>query len=1219
MNPIPRITAILVFLGSLATLVHSAPSDRELKEMLDTADRTRFSGAFCIMLRGLPPAEIPAFRKHLTDGLLEQGFPRRHAWQALGLTDTRWAETDPDGYLKACKDGLKEVPVAGRITALRQCLKSGVKPALDAFNDLGRPTDLSLVFLPELAASDPEAALTELTTRQTPPAGLDHAVLKAWAAKDVAAAWNAIPRFPKLASPESYPSETTIRRGIVLAAAATKDPAAALALASDLSPTERAAAVSRAIERCTVPETALALARAVDTETVWRAFAVNVRYGADDETLRKLLEILPENHRRAALTELFTHDRFPDEPAARFATRIPLLPDSTLRRDMFAAAMAVRPVHEHRLPVNLAEAGSVIMPDLLATPGTFPDLGPLTIAMVQRGQTTGVADYLSHSRAAGDRDATIHELAKVWPRKRLATDAIRFLKDSVKAVRRLGEDLSCALISSDPVTAFQALSPISGESEEADSAISRATDELISSAGKDPAKVEALLKTLPDVTRRERALRRFTVSRMALLPPAEAFASFRTLIENNTPSELRTYANAYTQIASRPEPEFDALINSLPDKFVSHRDELLTDRSEMYLSNGMEREGLAALRGIRDENQFTENLSRILADPRKYPLSDWETVFTIIAGRADSNKSNALLDRAVQSMIESDANAAIALAEHTDNPAIRNALARELEKPENRRPNIAEAEDWFKAVEMGLDKPQGKQLAIKAVNEMARTNPAKALRDLLQTGPSALRSEFVLPIADALMVRDPEAAFRLYLAEPSLLADRLASILSRWAHTSPAQATKASLGLSNPTHRAQALQVALSRWLETDESAALGWTRSLPPGPDRETCLNHAANFFHQTQPRRALAIHRETHPRSPTLLTAIAAMLAETNYAEAATIMLESAETGEPGALRGEWQRIIVPWLDSDPSGATAFLAKLEPPATGDSTARSIHVRELNRGLANGLRSVPKLRPQPANLPPSAFLSVYPSNDNTPRSPFPLPEADFKERLATISAMPASHGKVREVNDLILRVLATATDHEFLQILALCNSWDPDNAGFNPVQTPLGTVLSHLLTHAPDRIPALFKLIAAETPEFLGIAVDRLFSEQVRSPGTPEANASILTMLPKEDRVRIFERHLLDRPPSYPAIQDAILNPDRNQSTTLAKSADPIRRFLTGNLSDTLAAAATGPDTDSLVIRILAAFPDAASANAALSAIPDAPSRERAAAWLRAIHPPTD
>lgn len=172
-------------------------------------------------------------------------------------------------------------------------------------------------------------------------------------------------------------------------------------------------------------------------------------------------------------------------------------------------------------------------------------------------------------------------------------------------------------------------------------------------------------------------------------------------------------------------------------------------------------------------------------------------------------------------------------------------------------------------------------------------------------------------------------------AEESEISARCALVLSSqglggalaWAEKS-----------SSDLHRYAAFQALAYEVAGTDapEAMSLAWER-LPPGPEREAAVLHAARQWAEMDPQRAVdwAVSLPDQPESDRLRAAVVIELAEADGAQAASLAARLLESNEEQAraLVGIAQR----WAQQDPAHAAAWVMQASPGAARDAAMRNL------------------------------------------------------------------------------------------------------------------------------------------------------------------------------------------------------------------------------------------------------------------------------------------
>ena len=928
-----RVFSILFSWALAAIAWADVPADPRLKEILDLPDEQEFTGRFCKFLLEVPAPGFREFRNGLQQGMEEKSLSRRHAWRALGLADTRWVELDLPGYVSACKAGGMQIPADGKFHAVMRALETDPEAAMRWFVELGLDKnmgDAAAGFMARLAEMDPQRAVgffMGLKEHSRFVAGAA-AILRSWAKKDADAAWAGLKTWPqRAAEPGVYPpnpGETDNLRAVVCGEVARKDPARAERLFESIeSLPERARARKRFLRNLgtTHPELALEFALKWNTPAAWEDFTLAASYGTAGETLRRLLEVLPKEHVERCLVKFFTTDEDPLLPVFQHAGLVTILPDKALRHAMILAMLGTEDRHRRPLPVALTEVVFDNGLELLA--GGIPDNVRLRILAVMVGRDYQVVlPWLRQLREAQWKPF-VDDVARSWPDGRLADDTRRLLVGESPLELELGKKLAERWWDKDPVGAFPQVIGKHGAQLVYDIDF----EQFLRGCGGDVTRMQEMLSSIPDEPARRVALERLKLWSLGSEPAAAVLAEVLEVLKQ--PGNIRDTDSACGLVAYHEDPGMDALIAGIPDERVADRDKLLAMRASYLMGKGAQDRALPLWRQVRDDRVWMVSFERFTStgDPRR--IRNWESLVEMVTARPASKERTAAI-KSISGMIARHAQKeGLEIAGKTTCDELRAFLLTELAEriqdpklyetgmrlvnglPENEanstvRPawrmatvRIDPAAAWAQAVGLGLETEEGGRIGRMAIERLAQDDAKAALALLIQTGKSALRTEFFRPVALALVSRDPAAAFKsARMMPPDVSREILSSAVSAWAKTAPEEACRASWGIEQARLRDACLQNALRIWLDADVDAAVAWIKALDDPGFRQAGMNAAMEFLAQKHPVKAAALCLEFRPERELagIAGVIASALAESDYEEACHFLTKAAVGADVG-----------------------------------------------------------------------------------------------------------------------------------------------------------------------------------------------------------------------------------------------------------------------------------------------------------------------------------
>lgn len=1198
---------LIPLLLSTAMLHAAVPAmdDAALAKLLDTPDQTQFTGAFARFLLELPPAGLPGFRAKLTAGLLDKKLPRRHAWTALGLTDSRWVETDAAGFIAACEHGLKEVPAVGVRRALVRLVATDPDEAVRVWRALKLDKDLSYHtpgLLGALAAKDPQRAIALF--KELPPPGLfaepvAQAMISTWLDAGIDVAWQRLGELPP--PPEEQPHQ---RRVTVCAAAARQDPAKAIALLESVAAADQRAAIQAALlyqlGRDEAP-LALALARRIDTAAAWQGFATRARFGSDEATLRQLLAVLPAQHAEASLTAFFTFDD-PVMPAFPNSRVLALLPDAALRRSMIVAIAVASDKRMQPLPAAVADAAAAIGPAVLEAPTPERAAAKLLAAMLASNPPALLPWMLALSEAGWRARASW--IVNSWPTSRLAGDSVKLLAASHPRERELGMRLTDRWWCTAPVEALPVLrDKITDElARRIDSAL------LLRQCGGDPRQALALLDIIPDAAARITARRSFLLWQSTWLPPREAVELVLRIVDDPATHDQPAIANAF---AARPEPEIDDLLKAIPADRHEHRDLLIARRAVHLTISGHAARALALWPAITEHDCFSGQLEDCLTrDCSRFTA--WGELVRMVAARPGPADDSHLTQALAAALAKACGPQAPAIAEAAGSAPVAAALAQAMK--ELPRPPAEARHTWEDAVELGLATADGRALGVKTMRQLAATDPRAALATLIKTGESALQPEFLQPVLRRLAPLDPPAAFEFALQLPPACGHPLmATIIDEWLRIDPRAACAACAKLPPFKGQEAFLTNTIGTWLQMEPASALTWIEALPAGPLRADGIAAAILQLRVGQARRAADLFLANltllsdmrRSRLGDLAAGIAQHLANVQYQLACGFLETTALHAIEPALASSWQTHLLQWFDADPIAAAAYLkARPATPA----------MRELTRGLDTKLppRFLTELNGWQPALPgtgsnESTRAGRAPSGDRprtlTPgqfaaarKAAFELPPGTRDHAILELIQHLLNHGPQADLMPLVDEVAAMVGKG--------CDNHLPVRC--------VAAITSHYLEHDPPQLHPFLLALATAHPALLESAAATSLQNPATTPAPSAQALAVLLLVPPAQRAALlgqFLNHGGVLPDAFP--QD-LLAPGQPLPNNDIR-ARVIASLAAARPNDALLAAVLLPATtaDPLVRGVLAMFPDPIAAATAIDAIPDPVAARRARAWL--------
>jgi len=1111
--------AVLAVILEVSAPAASGPDDARLQEILDTPDEQVFTGKFSHLLLEISAPQIRAFRESLEQGMVKQTLARRHSWKALGLADMRWAELDTPGFAAACKEGKMQDPHNGQLYAVMRQMESDVESSIRLYRDFGLDRNKNYwppEFLTALAAKDPQRAVAlfkELLEARRSTGDVT-AIIRVWADHDPDAAWLAIANFPKTQQDELRP----YWHALVCAAAARKDPAHARRLLDSVgSAADRSRIQDLFMRQLGVSDAVLALdfARKADTPGTWITFTLSVCYGTDDETLLRLLEVLPKEVLQPCLVAYFTRNENPLLPPLRHARLLPALPDKELRRAVILAITATKTDSNSSLPAAVADAAIAYGLDILSD--KTPDLQRKLLfnaMLIKRPDV--VLPWMFKLREV-EWDEFASAATRCWPQARLAEATRRFIVSDNPRESAFGCKLAERWWRSDPVGAFPDVIAKLGMLL----ANNMDCKQMLTACGGDAKRVEALLATIPDRDARQTALTNFQQEMVEYLPPREALASLLAMLEQQ---DIRKLDGATGCVTGRKDPEMDALICGIPDSRQKDRDHLVAKRACHLASTGEEERALTLWRSVRDDAVLLTSVLLLNHYGVSVRLKDWADLLEMVAARPASSGKTPAIEELSRACVRYARDQALAIAGKTSSVELRNCLLVEIarrvqdkklfvsgmdlvrrlpEDQENAEVHKAwrdveacldPVSAWQQAVKIGLETPDGLQLGRRVMERMARDEPKAALALLMKAGTFALREEFLSLITKGLATKDPASVFRIACDMPDRSGrETLLLAVSEWSKIDCKAACLACLQVIARDSSRRLLDIPLGIWLQSDADAAVLWIKGLADPAVRTIYLRYAAVRILSDNPEMSAGLYLDSPPddASAALAGIISNQLAKDDYAKGCGFLLKVAREIPVGGVRSAWQEILVRWCEIDPATASAFLISQEKSPLTDF---------LNAGL--GEKLLPRFKVPLAQWAHTPLLVTHPEDGmdapvRQPKSLSALPSGSGREMMFAME-----HGNLEG----LARSIASGGEIP----LELTDAFIQQEPGKSPLAANLAALNVALLQRDPAQ--ALLAAIQLPGPEY-----DPLVCRILTSFASPIAADAAIKLIPNPaDRQRV-------------------------------------------------------------------------------------------------------
>jgi hypothetical protein len=907
---------LLALLGCcLPALSFPTADDPEFKELLELPSELRFTARFGSTLLEIPAAEIPAFRESLVRDLNDKKIPDNHASRAIRLTDTHWAESDTAGFLRAIEAGLKDPHHSARLRATCLLLDSDVDAAIRTACDFGFSYGSMELFAEQLAAKDPQRAFALFTERaiDSKTAFSPVPMFLHWAETDADAAWTALNSLGENPRLNHYLSSS---RTAVAAHFARRDLPTALRLIDLLDPPHAKAETTRAmiasITRDDIPA-ALGICRKLDTKDAWLGFARSVHTPDDRETIRILLESLPTAHRNEGLAVFFSYDD-PVLPAFRNAQLIPLLKDPALRRKALLDLVETHMANAYKpMPDAVVDAALAMTADILGPATPLPQRQHLLRQMLRRDPMAVLPWILALSDA--EYSSFQEDIRKAWPDERLAMDIPALLAHEHPRARAIGTRLLDDGLWSKPADVLAIAV------RHAPERIAKEMNVYVlhKQMGEDFPNAEAQLREIADPAARTAALRAYALWSIGRLPPAQAKAMAQEYLQKNPKEDPKDILSTSRHAAGRgirrrhrhhPRPAGTGQgRETRPARPRTFPQERGTTRAPAPQGHPLRQRVL--LRTLLPQQQRTGHHHALGRFPRPhrrtprcaYPKGCHRSLRPDARGKPERQAPQ--------------------IVARVSNKKFRDAFSTAVAL---RTPPSKDADTWARAIKLGLTTDAGRTLGVKAIRIMANQDPKSAINTLLQSGPDAMRPEFVQPVMEKLVLDDPPAAFALLKSFPSETSGAsLSTILSEWSRIDPQAACQAAVSLP-AENAARHLGSTVESWLGQDAQAARSWIFSLPQGPARQAALTAMIQQLSSSAPHEAaeLFLKEFSPPLSDSLANRIASGMSQTSYPAACQFLIGLDGKIEARRFSNTWLSILRDWSASDPDSAARFLESM-------------------------------------------------------------------------------------------------------------------------------------------------------------------------------------------------------------------------------------------------------------------------------------------------------
>lgn len=1183
----------LAFLACcLPALAFPTAGDPEFHGLFEVQQDLRFTSRFGAVLLEIPAADLPQFRETLAQDLSEKKFPQRHASRALGLTDTRWAESDTAGFIAATKAGLKNPHYLGRLRAACLLLESDIDAAIQTARDFGLIQNAMADFSVQLVAKDPKRAFELYKDRASkdettfPP----YPMFIRWAELDATAAWTAL---NSLTDKDRLKNHVSSLRKSVSAHLARRDLATALRLIDSLDSPDAKAKTTREMLAAITQEdmpAALDICRKIDTKDAWLSFARFLHTSDDRETLRILLESLPAAHQEEGRAAFFTRNEEPVMPAFRNARLIPLLDDPALQRKILIALTEAHMGNAYEpMPDPVIDAALGMTADILAPSTPLPLRQHLLRYMLGRNPMKVLPWILSLSDA--EWNTFREDIMRGWADSQFATDIPSLLTHDHPRAKAIGTQLIDGWMRSSPADAMPTAV------RHAPQRIAKEMNfyTLHQQLGEDFLKAQTTLHEIADPAAQTAALRAYVLWSVGNLAVAQAKTMAGEYIQqfpDQDPKEI------LGRLAMRPEEEFDDAISSIPGMPEKDKDEKRSIRARGLLLKGEEKRAFKLLKDIRSDVAFFSALY-YLNNNGQVTITRWDEFLSLIAARPDTENQKDVIDLYTRKLVESQNEKAMQFVSRIRDKKLRTAFSTAVTL---RTPPTKDANTWERAVELGLATEAGRTMGMKAVRIMANQDPKITIKTLLKSGPDAMRLEFVQPVMEKLVTDDPAAAFAMLKSfPPQASGSSLSNVMTEWGRVDPRAACDAALSLIDENPNASFVNSTVDSWFRKDADSARAWVLSLPPGKGRLAALTSMVRHLSSSDPEQAAKLYLTEFKPPLTDFTAsqIARELARYSYLAACQFLIGLDGKIEVRQITSTWQDILREWFATDPEAAGQFLGSLP---------ESAFTTQLRNEFSANSKTAQEKNPDPLQALRNGTIHQKPLSKN----------AAAELRKAVIQ--PANQDTY--LANYCIFLLRRNRDADIQQVLIDARDLAKPSTESSRSEIPsvITACLQHLQQYHPQRIPAFLDSLAAASPEWLENAVAAMwsphFDRQGRRHSMTPLMASSLLRLPPEKRAKLITNtlaHARPLPDEWVSFLTAADHPTAGEKPhtkillVLAKA----------DLPSALSAATQLPPQqgDPMVRAILTVFPSREDASKAIRALPPE-NRPRAEAWHDALNP---
>ena len=818
MKPLFRVLSWIPVLALYLTAA-PVPDDARMKELLGVPGKIDFIVGFCDMLDSLEAGQITVLHENLVAGLKQGTLSGRYCETAVELTEQCWVKLNPKGFLESCAARKCRFAKASQQAALAALLATDMESALRLFLLVPLNEDFGerQVFYKNLATIDPARAArfffetTECERIYDNPIRITYGI---WANRDLNAAW---------ASAAGIKNDQWRRpaRKTLLEHAADLSIDQWCALIDGIAdPRERDSVISSYMlwREGRKPRIDIDIARRLNTRETWNNLARAGSLGKPEETVSKLLEILPDAQRIPVLAEYIKGQSYPQADAQAVEELYAKIADEGIRSAI-------------RLEVTKLKGGTQLpskdMTDDAALEKLLDDGCADFFAITDGAKRAALAKtlfarfperswpWLSQMQDCEGYVMMFDKLAAAWPLEKLPADTSRFLESTERKENQFGIELGCCWMNQDPETAVPVL--FSRHVAHAQQLRLRIPFNVLQyKKNWNRAQIEALVDSIDNPTGRDIARRETALYYISRVSPAEALPQILALTDKKDRDKA---ADAFIRrgVSNSLDAGFLQRIKEIGPEHTEIRDRMLAQLPYEILDSGKADTSLIPemIAAIRNPKTRMEALKKIRGGDTKAHNEPFVEILATMTPGADRDD---LIAGWLQHIPPQDA---LALANRTSHMVVRVMVLKRL--AEIAGLSDSNTADWQAMLESLPAAYRDQRIDNHWFAVKARKDPAANWPELVRRG-----------------VESPACR------ELSL------SVIDGWFATNPRSACAACLLIGEPAVRKELLDRCVVKWLSNDPPAAAAWCRGLPPGPVRYDIARTLAGGLRASQPKLA-------------------------------------------------------------------------------------------------------------------------------------------------------------------------------------------------------------------------------------------------------------------------------------------------------------------------------------------------------------------------------